>query len=217
MKKVILITLFSFILFSCSENDEMVEETSNDLIENEIKSKSTKVSLFNGTEVGCEGDCNNENKTCVLTVFMYPPYDAECSCAGSCSFFIKSISKARLDFANNEPIEDFSKYIKATYALDKVDVKKISFEEKDGNLLAFFDFYLPNDSTLQTIVWVNPVNNTSTKSFGGGDKIIVDCSGNCDNENETCRERWNASEGTVECTCQGGCKMTITTVKEIQF
>lgn len=44
---------------------------------------------------------------------------------------------------------------------------------------------------------------------GGGTK--VDCSGKCDEPTETCRERVTISGGTItyECTCQGGCSMTI--------
>jgi hypothetical protein len=53
------------------------------------------------------------------------------------------------------------------------------------------------------------IDRMDNENRSGGPDIIVDCSGGCDGS-QTCRERYIISQGTVECTCEGSCVMTVT-------
>lgn len=216
---------FYFVIFavlgltSCSSdvNEKLLDTGSNSVL--------FKQSSLSGAEVGCEGGCDQAGKECTLSVNPDNGV-AECTCEGSCSIFIifDGIEKqlSNLNVLKSESFKDLSNYINKNKSIKStsatVNLKKVEFETTDDGVhLAFFDYFDLETSEVKSVVWIDRSESKTLSKLleEDKDKVIVDCSGPCDAEGLTCRERWNYNQGNVECTCQGGCKMTVTTVEEI--
>lgn len=205
----LMLLVFSVISLSCSEgNTENINEDKKNKIE--TKSRGFEPPTISDTEIGCEGGCNEEGKECILVISTTTQI-GECSCEGSCSFYMRQMGKNNSKEIKKEALVDFTYLMKNKYGLEKVDVKKIIFKEENDTETAFFEFFLPDIEQVQTMLWVK--TTSQNKSLGG--KTIYDCSGSCDDESKTCRERFYLSEGRVECTCEGGCSLTIYEEEEI--
>lgn len=92
-------------------------------------------------------------------------------------------------------------------------ITNINFTETDNQIAAIVEFKSVKNEFGSVLILGGLQKSTkngrvsSTMSNG----TVVDCSGGCDQQGATCRERviFSGSNITYECTCQGTCKMTI--------
>lgn len=196
-------------IISCAKNFGINELSITDNLEKFKETETLVESRSNtGITVRCINGCDDGSE-CGM-IWDLKRGTIECSCTGCTMELSNSIAtndEERIIGDLNSIADYFEEYLTLTYGstnfvLTSVEMNR--FEQAETILL---DFKIVDTDEIGSVMYVLNYDNNGNRV---GPTIEVDCSGGCGNETETCRERYITSTGDVECTCEGGCKMTIT-------
>lgn len=213
--KIFILGLLAMFLSACSDDSKIFDNSINSEKDNiEIiqdranKNSSSERILISSITLDCQNNCDGSNNRCALFVDFKKPDIYECHCEGCRMVITNNIGN--VDTKNvkidNSIAQSFAKYIidKWNPVSNSIKVEKIFVDNYSDVQTVLYEYYLENSNELKTVMFVQ-----NEDERGIMNTIIIDCSGGCDNANETCRERYIVSTGNTECTCQGSCKMTV--------
>ncbi|OYT12888.1 MAG: hypothetical protein B6I19_07955 [Bacteroidetes bacterium 4572_114] len=207
MKKLSLFIAVLFVtLVSCNKTQDS----------NAFDSKTQKdAPIEKSYHYECTGECDN-GSTCGL-YWNVPGNYAECTCEG-CILVVtvtdgigegeayKETQKELLGKLNAKELffEHLNSFVFRKYKTNEFKLISIELIEYENDYCLLYDF-VTSDGISESVMY-------ACVNEGKEDPVTyeIDCSGTCNEPNETCRERFNFNPPSAECTCAGdGCKMTI--------
>ena len=90
-------------------------------------------------------------------------------------------------------------------------ISQVVVEDYNDLRIVVYD-YLDADEDTKTVMFaVKKQGNATLGRFISDppNPVVIDCGGGCNDENASCRESYNLGTGSVSCTCEGECDMTI--------
>ncbi len=196
------ILLVCFIVYACQEDIARQQ----DEILTSPKNENTVMQSTNTHKIICVGSCqvgehpHSEEGTCEAMLYDGNAGTIECPCT-SCAMQVSShLTKVSPYF------QYFNEHLTEKIGTLTTILYSIEIEEHTNAEVVIFEYRIPNTSNRETVMYIK---NYSTTGEPAGPPVEIDCYGNCDNSRETCKERYIASTGNVECTCEGNCRMRI--------
>lgn len=213
MKKLALfITLLVFLTASCSKS---VDNSSTD--ENtQSKLKSTKT--LNVT-ITCTGTCD-EGGRCRVIIKPGNNY-AECGCEG-CVLVVNELkadgyivpdNQQELKneiFSKNMFVENLEAFVLKKHKTKAFDITSIEYVQNGEEYYFIYDLEI-SGGVYESVMYAYTYSK-NLKSTDGGVVMRgfeIDCSGECNDATETCRERYTFNPPGAECTCAGSCSMVV--------
>jgi hypothetical protein len=220
--KIYTLIFLAFLAFSCS-NDNSID--SNDLDENltletqTIEKSSFEVNNNDGNKtrklvrtlgLNCGGTCDGSGRGCSLIMDINNPDVVECDCTGcqlEITFDKKKAFSTETQLKHNIYASSFSDYITSNKKnlTNFVNIQNIYVDEYNDVRTVLYEYLSEKSNEVESVMFIENLNEDNR---GSGPDIVVSCSGGC-NGNQTCRERYIISTGSVECTCEGACEMTV--------
>ncbi len=194
---------------SCDDKPVIDELSSTEELEKSIEAEMVVESRSNtAITIRCINRCDDGSE-CVI-IGDLKGGTIECSCAGCAMELSNSIAtndEGRIIGDLNSIADYFEEYLTLTYGSTDFVLTSIEVNRFEQAKTILLDFKIVDTDEIGSVMYVLNYDNDGNRV---GPTIEVDCSGECGNDTETCRERYIISTGDVECTCEGNCEMTIT-------
>ena len=213
MKNIVII--FSILFFAAIGCNKSSDNSNSEMDNENVESANLKAEpiehIYHYT---CSGSCTGGGE-CTMTHYVQQNY-VECDCEG-CTLVVsvknagagseKVDQQALIDklFAKNLFLKELSSFVNTKYGTNDFNITSIELVENREDYYLLYDF--TTRGGLSESVMYAYVHQTRAEPEK---KYEIDCSGSCDQQEETCRERFNFNPPSAECTCEGDdCTMTI--------
>jgi|GEM_PF-1253110 len=193
---------------SCQKNDSLPTSNEKSVDQMEVVQYAEATS---GVKVECNGSCTGSEETCRLNgTYSGGVNTIVCSCEG-CTMVITMGMAPVLDqdlLDNVEHVEShYEDYIENTYQNDEVSTNTIEVVNfQDDYVLIKYEYTNETEEFDSSVAFKVAFDNQGAVA----NKFVIDCSGGCSGEGESCAENFNVNTGNVSCTCEGSCNMTVT-------
>ncbi len=222
MRNLIYLTLVIYAFSSCDNSEAAQIENimngpnDNSIISSKLKAKDEILSY----SVHCSGTCSS-GQACALEGVLYIGGDGteeeyvQCKC-DNCVMHItyetgespqtEEEKQQLIDNLNNKYLflEELEEFVATYYSGIAYDITSIELQELGNTYILLYDIVTANNNVESVMYAYLNVDGPDEE------KLEIDCTGGCSDPNALCRERYVITTGSVECTCEGSCKMTLT-------
>lgn len=162
--------------------------------------------------ITCKGSCKTgEHPDPAESTCEAMPYDRntgtlECPCS-DCAMQFTAEMKLVSPF-----LKHFNQHLTETIGTAKTVVYGIEVQSNDTSIAVLFEYKIPGETEKGTVLYTRKTDQAGNFT---GPSAEINCTGTCDKDTETCRERYYLATGIAECTCEGNnCKMTYKVLKD---
>jgi hypothetical protein len=219
MKKLIYGALFlalvGIVMVGCEKDKVNNSEIKSNKIATQkkdkiITNKSNETAA--AVKISCDGSCDGSGDGCGMLIQGMPVEFVECDCEG-CSMTFSGVNNIPFDQSLSTNFElvavNIDDYLDLTYPNQIITLTTIYIYKKSNNDIVIQVDYESDDGSVDAnITYLLEFLSSGELS----NKLEIDCSGGCTDEADTCRERYYPASGSVECTCEGDCSMSVTEV-----
>lgn len=218
IKRALFLAFLGTVMVGCEKDAISENSIADETVASEQKTKLNNSKANEATtaaiKVSCTGSCTGTEEVCGMRIQGMPVEYVECDCEG-CSMTFSSIGNIPSDQTLSDNFEyvaaNADSYFDDNYPNQTIVIASVEFYENSNGSVVIQINYEDDGGTFDNVLTYILDFNASGEMTK---KQEIDCSGGCDNEGETCRERYYPSSGGVECTCEGDCSMTVTHVPE---
>ncbi|MEQ8908027.1 MAG: hypothetical protein RIC95_02455 [Vicingaceae bacterium] len=212
--KILSALIISASMFMACEKEQDKKASQHEEVNASSKKTLTSNKAMGATqaalEISCDGTCSGTDDACGMRIQGMPVEYMECDCEG-CSMTFSGI--ADLPYDENLEVyfevvgEDLNNHFTTNYPSQTPRISSVSiYKLTNSNVIIHVEFEEPVANSLADVSFELVFDESGSLIK----KQKIECSGGCDDEGESCRERYYPGSGAVECTCQGTCAMTVT-------
>lgn len=214
MKNIGIISLMLFIATTaCNKSQNYTtKDTEKTTLESEnLKGKPVE-QIYHYT---CSGTCTDGSE-CAMYHNIQGNY-VECTCEG-CTLNVsiestggnsqpknkhESIDKL---FSKDMFLKELTSFVETKHKTNDFKLTSIEMAEYGEDYYLLYD-YITLDGHAESVMYAYV---HQTREEEPEKKYEIDCSGSCDQQGESCRERFNFNPPSAECTCESdNCNMTV--------
>ncbi|MCD6112384.1 MAG: hypothetical protein J7J86_03845 [Bacteroidales bacterium] len=213
MKNIVII--FSILLFAAIGCNKSSDNSKSEIDDQNVESANLKAEpiehIYHYT---CSGSCTGGGE-CTMTFYVQQNY-VECDCEG-CTLVVsvenagggseQADQQELIDklFAKDLFLRELSSFVNQKYGTNDFNITSIELVEYGEDYSLLYDF-TTRDGLSESVMYAY-IHQTREEPEK---KYEIDCSGSCDQQGETCRERFLFNPPSAECTCEGDdCTMTV--------
>ena len=220
--RILFLGLVAFIAYACTVNDSENIEDQDIAPESEINEFKVADGSANGNSAlnyrySITPGGNAAITSNYFSLNRLNPRSLEClnkGCETLVTPFAGDVKSVDLD--EEELFSgELAKYVGGTspaLGASPILISQVVVEDYNDLRIVVYDYLDANDDTKTVMFAVKKQGNATLGRFVATDPpnpVVINCDGPCKDENATCRESYSLETGSVSCTCEGECDLSI--------